>query len=408
MSRQSTNPWAGWGGGFNGVLLFFAVMAAYPLGASSDRDEAPVPTAAFAQGKAEKRPLQPAPNAQDWSLFRGNPLQTGIATSELPDQLDVLWKFQTKDSIEGTAAIVGGVVYLGCLDDHLYAIDLKTGQEKWKLKVGPIKAPVSVTDGFIYVGDLDGGFHCIEAATMKERWQFKTEGEVSSGANFAGDTVLFGSGDENLYCLTQKDGKERWKFKVPGGPVMGTPAVVADRTFAAGCDSTLHVIDVAKGTELAAVDLGGQVGASAAAVGERLYVGTMSNQLLAIDWKKAEIAWKFEAEKRPQPFFASAAVTDALVITGSRDKRVHAVNRKTGKSVWSYPTENRVDSSPVVVGQRVFVGSLDGKLYVLDVAKGTELKKFDLGSAVLASPAVGDGCLVIGTEKGVVYCLGKK
>jgi outer membrane protein assembly factor BamB len=31
-----------------------------------------------------------------------------------------------------------------------------------------------------------------------------------------------------------------------------------------------------------------------------------------------------------------------------------------------------------------------------------------LGSKVLASPAVADGRLVIGTEEGVVYCLGKK
>jgi RNA polymerase sigma factor (sigma-70 family) len=352
---------------------------------------------------------QPKPAVtEDWPLFRGNPSQTGIATTALPDQLDILWKFTTKDSIEGTAAIVGGVVYVGCLDDHLYALDLKTGQQKWKLKVGPIKAPLSVKDGLIYVGDLDGGFHCIDAATAKEKWQFKTEGEISSGANFSGDTVLFGSGDEHLYCLSLKDGKERWKFRVPGGPVMGTPAVVADRTFAAGCDSTLHVLDLKNGKELASVDLGGQVGASVAAVGERLYVGTMSNQVLAIDWKKAETTWKYEPEKRPQPFFASAAVTENLVITGSRDKRVHALERKSGKVAWTYPTEGRVDSSPVVVGSRVFVGSLDSKLYVLDLTKGTELKKFDLGSAVLASPAVAEGCLVIGTEKGVVYCFGKK
>ena len=51
---------------------------------------------------------------------------------------------------------------------------------------------------------------------------------------------------------------------------------------------------------------------------------------------------------------------------------------------------------------------MDGKLYVLDLAKGTELKKYDLGAAITASPAVDGGCLVIGTEKGVLYCLGAK
>jgi hypothetical protein len=45
---------------------------------------------------------------------------------------------------------------------------------------------------------------------------------------------------------------------------------------------------------------------------------------------------------------------------------------------------------------------------VIDLAKGTELKRFDLGRSITASPAVAQNCLVIGTGDGFVYCLGKK
>jgi outer membrane protein assembly factor BamB len=349
---------------------------------------------------------EPLP-ATDWLLYRGNPLQTGVAASKLPEDLDVLWKFPAKDGFEGAACIVNGVVYVGCQDEHLYAVDLKTGEKKWEYKTGPIKAAPSYREGLVYVGDGDGIFHCVEAATGKKRWTYETGGEISSGANFAGDNILFGSGDEQLYCLS-KDGKELWKFKVPGGPVMASPAVVGDRTFVAGCDSTLHVLETAKGTEMGSVDIGGQAAATAAVVGDHLYLGTMSNEVLAITWKKPDIVWRYMPEKKQQPFFASAAVTDNLVVVGSRDRRVHGIDRKSGQPVWTFQTDNRVDSSPVVVGKRVFAGSLDGKLYVLDLAKGTELKKFDLGSAVAASPAVAEGCLVVGTEKGVLYCLGAK
>src|SRR5208282_2975329 len=38
--------------------------------------------------------------AHDWPIFRGNALQTGVAVEALPDQLEVLWKFTAKDSIE--------------------------------------------------------------------------------------------------------------------------------------------------------------------------------------------------------------------------------------------------------------------------------------------------------------------
>jgi outer membrane protein assembly factor BamB len=62
----------------------------------------------------------------------------------------------------------------------------------------------------------------------------------------------------------------------------------------------------------------------------------------------------------------------------------------------------------VVVGQRVFVGSDDGNLYALDLATGGERWRFEAGGAICASPAVGEGCLVIGTEQGVVYCFAER
>src|SRR6185369_1040867 len=77
-------------------------------------------------------PVQLPPDKSEWPLFRGDPLQTGVASSTLPDKLEIRWKLQLKKGIESTAAIVKDTVYVGCFDDHLYAIDLMTGKEKWK------------------------------------------------------------------------------------------------------------------------------------------------------------------------------------------------------------------------------------------------------------------------------------
>jgi outer membrane protein assembly factor BamB len=369
-----------------------------------------LPLAAGNRRTAPKRTLDKADNvtlSADWPLFRGNPLQTGMAASTLPEKLEIRWQFQVKEGIEGAAAIVGDTVYVGALDEKLYALNLADGSLKWTYKGGPFKAAPSVHGGAVYIGDEDGLFHCVDAKTGVKRWTFATDSEISSGANFAGDTILFGSGDEHLYCLS-RDGKLVWKFKVPGGPVLASPAVGGGRTFVAGCDSTLHVLDVQNGKEMASVNIDGQTGASSAIVGDNLYVGTMNNQFLAIDWKKAAIVWTFEAKKRQQPFFASAAVTDTLVVVGSRDKMVHALSRKDGKEAWSFATRGKVDSSPVIVGKRVYAASLDGNLYVLDLDKGTQIQKLELGRGIAASPAVGRSCLVIGTREGVLYCLGKK
>jgi outer membrane protein assembly factor BamB len=345
-------------------------------------------------------------NKNEWAVFRGNPLQTGIAASALSDDLVQLWKFETKDSIEGAPAIVDGVVYVGSMDENLYAVNLADGKSKWTYKGGPFKASPAVSGKAVYAGDSDGKFHCVDAATGAKRWIFETGAEITGGANFFGDLILVGSYDETLYCLLQ-NGKEKWQFKTQG-PFNGSPAVADGRTFVAGCDSNVHVIDIAKGSELTAVDLGSQSGATAAIGGDKLYVGTMGNQVQAIDWKKGAVDWTFQPAKRAQPFYSSAAVTPDLVVIGSRDKRIYALERKTGVERWSFATGGRVDSSPVVVGNRIFCGSMDGNLYILELATGKQLKKIELDSPVGGSPAVAAGRLLIGTEKGTLYCFGPK
>jgi outer membrane protein assembly factor BamB len=347
----------------------------------------------------------PEPLPGDWLLFRGSPQQAGFTTARVPDRLDVLWTFKAEDSFESAVAVAGGVVYAGSMDEHLYAIDLRTGKQKWKYKAGPFKAPPSVRGKYVYAGDLDSLLHCIDRVKGTKVWTFETGAEVG-GANFNGDDVLFASHDAHLYCVS-KAGKQKWKFKADG-EVHGSVSIAQGRTFLVGCDSKLHVIDVNKGTEETSVDLGGQTAATAAVHGDLLYVGTMGNTVLAINWKKGEEVWTYKPEGGGQGFFASAAVNDRYVVIGGRDNRVHCIDRKTGKGVWTFPTGNKVDSSPVIAGSRVVVGSLDSKLYVLDLATGKEVTKVTLDNPISASPVVVGGRVLVGTQKGTLYCLGKK
>ena len=95
--------------------------------------------------------LASAALAADWPIFRGTATQTGVSAEALPAPLVERWKFRVGAdksgiaSIESTAAIVNGVVFVGAFDDHVHALDLASGTEKWKLKTGPIKPTVSMS-----------------------------------------------------------------------------------------------------------------------------------------------------------------------------------------------------------------------------------------------------------------------
>ena len=73
---------------------------------------------------------------------------------------------------------------------------------------------------------------------------------------------------------------------------------------------------------------------------------------------------------------------------------------------WVFSAEDSSESSAAIADGRVFVGSLDGRLYALDLETGQKQWEFNTGAPLAASPAIDAGRLVIGTRDGVIYCFG--
>ena len=74
--------------------------------------------------------------AGDWPMFRGNAALTGVASETLARSLHVRWKLVSEEAFTSSAAIVKNMVFVGCDDGRLYALDLKTGELRWKFSTG--------------------------------------------------------------------------------------------------------------------------------------------------------------------------------------------------------------------------------------------------------------------------------
>jgi outer membrane protein assembly factor BamB len=218
--------------------------------------------------------------------------------------------------------------------------------------------------------------------------------------------ILIGSNDGNLYCLDPKTGAVKWKYGIEQ-PINGAPAVIDGYTFIAGCDANLHVVNINDGKVVTKVPLGAPSGASAAAKGTRIYVGNMDGSFLCIDWKKGELVWEYQPPKA-SAFYSSPALAGEIAVVGSRDRKIHAVNAADGKPIWVFQTRQRVDCSPIILGDRVYSPSGDGNLYCLDLKTGNKIWQYSLGASVAASCAYGQGKLIVGNSDGVVYCFGSK
>lgn len=345
-----------------------------------------------------------------WEVFRGGQKQDGFRPATPADIPRLSWTFDMGDSVEATAAISGGRVFIAGVDGRVCALDLfskeKKGKLIWEQKTeAGIRSSPGVKGGRVFFGDDFGFVHALDAKTGKQLWKHETKGgaEIISSVNFHLDSLLVGSYDGSLYCLDCGSGKLLWELET-GAPVHCSPAISEGRTFVAGCDGLLRVVDVKNGKEVSQMELGENTAASPAVDGSQLYVGTYGSQVKAVDWKEGKVLWSYEHPVRRFPYYASAAVTRDLVVIGGRDKFIHGIQRQSGKSAWTFATRSRVESSPVIAGTRVLCGSSDKNLYMLELATGKKVWSFEADGSFVASVALAAGRMVIGCDSGLVYC----
>jgi eukaryotic-like serine/threonine-protein kinase len=130
-------------------------------------------------------------------MFRGDLAHTGVYSgSAVRGTPELKWKFHTAGRVISSAAVSGGMVYIGSTDGNLYAVDRESGSAKWKFdtKVRVTSSP-AVSDGSVYFGSYDGNFYAVDAVTGQLKWKFRTGGERRfagkhlHGIQPAGETV---------------------------------------------------------------------------------------------------------------------------------------------------------------------------------------------------------------------------
>jgi outer membrane protein assembly factor BamB len=255
------------------------------------------------------------------------------------------------------------------------------------------------TDSFIYAWNAETGL---------PMWKFETEGEVHAAANVWTDPaskqerLFIGSYDYKLYCLNPKDGSKIWDAET-GYYINGGSAVSTDgKIVFGGCDAVLHVHDAATGKEIKQIEVGAYIGNNVAIDGGVAYVSHYGNRVGAYSLKDGTKVWEYG--ERDFEYYAAPAVLEKIVVVGGRDKRLHGIDRATGKGLWEYKCRDRIDSSAVLCGGKHAVfGSDDGRVYVIDIATGKETWSYEIGAPVKTSPAAAGDWIIFGADDGVIY-----
>jgi eukaryotic-like serine/threonine-protein kinase len=102
---------------------------------------------------------------------------------------------------------------------------------------------------------------------------------------------------------------------------------------------------------------------------------------------------------------STPAVVGNVVYIGSHDSKVYACDVAGGNILWAVATGGAITSSPAVVNGVVYIGSADHKLYALKASTGETLWTTPAGDAFLSSPTVVNGVIYIGSVDHKLYAL---
>jgi outer membrane protein assembly factor BamB len=173
------------------------------------------------------------PGAGDWATYGHDAQHTFHGQTSLTPQvvgsLRPAWRFATGDAVTATPTVVAGVVYVGSWDGYFYAVDLRTGELRWKFQLHPQPAVTPRPGAKVRDVTSDGGM------VTSSAWFEPAQGHRP-------DLVIFGGG-YTLYALDAHTGQPVWWHDYTGRPdlppdpahdgarIFSSPVVVGDKVI---------------------------------------------------------------------------------------------------------------------------------------------------------------------------------
>ncbi|UPV98981.1 PQQ-binding-like beta-propeller repeat protein [Halorussus gelatinilyticus] len=187
-------------------------------------------------------------------------------------------------------AIADGKVYVGSVYDQqnqsesedntlslLAALDVETGDVRWTDQHGENFHSLVVDRDTLFASDTRA-VYAVEATTGTKRWRHVIE-DFGLGELAVGDKRVFVADGQELRALSREDGSEQWQFAVEEGYLRTTPVVIdgavvvtSDHPQSPSTDATTYALDTETGKPRWTYKQPGNMGYSATAVGDALYL----------------------------------------------------------------------------------------------------------------------------------------
>jgi len=297
--------------------------------------------------------------------------------------------------------VSGNNLYLADGAGMIYAFDASSGREQWHFEAGaPVSAAIGVSDKLLALALRDGRVVAVEQ-DGKIRWSTDVSGEVLAAPAIWGNTVIVQTSDGRVTGLSANDGKQVWVYErtVPSLTLRGSsgPTVVEGLVVVGFSSGLIAGLDARNGRlvweKVVALPSGrsdierlADVDSPVVILGYRLYAVSYQGQLIAMDLRNGNLLWS-----RPFSSYLPFAHDASRLYLVNDQGVVVAVDQGSGADVWAQnDLKARSSGNPVVSGNNVVVGDVEGYIHILDTATGKIVGRTSLGSQSVISQ-VGSG-----------------
>src|SRR3712207_2437854 len=88
---------------------------------------------------------------------------------------ELLWSFKCEDEVRSSPCVANGMLFVGCYDTNLYALDAGRGEFRWKFaSEGGISSSPTIWSDMVIVGSEDGASYSLDTRRGNLRWTFRT------------------------------------------------------------------------------------------------------------------------------------------------------------------------------------------------------------------------------------------
>ncbi|WP_051329247.1 outer membrane protein assembly factor BamB family protein [Geminicoccus roseus] len=278
-----------------------------------------------------------------------------------------------------------GRLFLATTKGIVLALDAASGDEIWRRDLrSPLRGAPAVADGLVLIISADNQSYALDAATGEPVWQHTAPGEIA--AILGGSTPAAAQG---IVIVPYSSGEVNALSLQTGIPIWSETVLRPRRTLAIAAISDIDGLPVIDRDRVFIGGTGGEIAAFDLLTGARLYELNVATQQSA--WPAGEIVYLL-----------------------SDRGEVVAMLRSTGQIRWvsPLPREREGDTSgdaviewygPVLVRDRLLVGSSDGMLVSVSPYTGEILGRLDVGAPIRQPPIVADGAIYLLTEDGTLH-----